>query len=183
MTRFLPLALVVTLLPATLSGREPTREELVERRMAELRKLSDTDLFARYDTAADVDSYNARHKLTRENVLVEVLRRGGPAAEKWLRTKMETDYEQKLKERQRRDALRVRYEADRENAAVAEEYRKSEWAVRRLEDNLAIFTALRRVQGKPDPLTITVPVQKDVVATTRELPTLRVKITNTDPEQ
>jgi hypothetical protein len=184
MPRTLPAVLWTLVLLSPLVGDEPTRQERVERRLAELRKLSDADLFARYDTASVVeDSFGEKDEVTRENVLVEVVRRGGPAAEKWLRAKMEADYEQKIKEKEVRDALTARHEADPKNEALAEEYRKSQWALRRLEDNLAIFTALRRVQKKTDPLTVTVTVPKDAVATTRELPTLGVKLTNTDPEQ
>jgi hypothetical protein len=188
MSRLLPLVLVAgwppfVLSPQVVTAREPTRHEQVERRLAELRKLSDADLFARYDGAVEDDSFAAADKVTRENVLVEVIRRGGRTAENWLRAKMEADYERKLKERERRDALEARHEADRTNKALSEELWESERTVRRLENNLVIFTALRRVKKKPDPLTVTVTVPKDFVATTRDLPTLEVRITNTDPEQ
>lgn len=144
-----------------MAGAEPTRSERVERRLAELRKLSNADLFARYDTAADPDWDDEKDQITRENVLVEVVRRGGRAAEKWLWAKMSVDYEAKIKAKER---------GDRDTA-------------RRLERNLEIFTALRRVQKKSDPVTLTVTLPKDDVAGTRHLPTVHVKLTNTDPEK
>jgi hypothetical protein len=188
MSRLLPFVLfaawpVIDLSPPIVTAGEPTPKEKIERRLADLRKLSDTDLFARYDTAAYDGSLAAEEKVTRENVLVEVIRRGGPAAEKWLRTKMEADYERKLKEKEKRDALEARHNADPKNEALRDDFRERERTMRRLEDNLAIFTALRRVQKKPDPLTVTVELPKEFIATIRELPTLGVKVTNTDPEK
>jgi hypothetical protein len=151
--------------------------------LAELRKLTDTELFAKYETAADTPRRGDKDELTREEVLVEVIRRGGSAAERWLQKRMENDYERRLKEKESLADLKARGNAARTDQALEDGYWQKYREVRRLEDNLAIFTALRRVQKKPDPLTIDVTIPKDAPATTRVLPTVGVKITNTDPEQ
>jgi hypothetical protein len=151
--------------------------------LAELRTLSNTDLFAKYDTAADTPRRGDKDELTREEVLIEVIRRGGSAAEQWLQKRMESDYERRLKEKEVLAVLMAQHNAAPNDEALRDRYWHKEREVRRLEDNLAIFTALRRVQKKPDPLTIEVTIPNDAAATTRVLPTIGVKITNTDPEQ
>ncbi|HKA07132.1 MAG TPA: hypothetical protein VKD71_07725 [Gemmataceae bacterium] len=155
------LASIAFLSPLSADEKGSKRAQAVQAHLAALQKLADADLFAKYDTAAVSRWSEDKDELTREEVLIEVIRRGGSAMEKWLRTKMESDYERRIR--------------DKGKLARSE--------VRRLEDNLAIFTALRRVQKKPDPLTVEVAIPKDAPATTREFPTIGVRVTNTDPEQ
>jgi hypothetical protein len=177
--------ILVAILGVSPLGRadDPSRAKAVRARLEALQKLKDADLFAKYDTAADYRWTEDKGELTREEVLTEVIRRGGASAEKWLKTKMERDYERRVKEKEKLEPLSAMHEADPKNEALREAYLEQARLVRRLEENLEIFTALRRVQKKPDPLTISVSIPKDAQATTRSLPEVDVKITNTDPER
>jgi hypothetical protein len=175
--------MLLGLWPTLGHAHDPSRSKAVQGRLVALQKLSDANLFAKYDTAADYSWVEDKGEITRQELLTEVIRRGGASAEKWLRTTMERDYERRDKEKEALELLKAKHEADPKNEALREKYWEQERVVRRLEENLEIFTALRRVQKKPDPLTITLSVPKDAQATTRSLPVLDVKITNTDPEK
>lgn len=170
--------------PSTLcQAEEPSSSKVVQGRLVALQKLADAELFATYDSAADYSWLEDKGEITRQEVLTEVIRRGGATATKWLKSKMESDYERRLKENEKLDRIKARELADPKNKALMEELWEQERLVRRLQENLEIFTALRRAQKKPDPLTISVAVPKDSPATTRSLPILAVRITNTDPEK
>jgi hypothetical protein len=108
-----------------------------------------------------------------EAALVEMIRRGGNEAEKLLKEKLE---------RQTSDcvAAETRIEESRRKRSFSFE---EDELLRRSQNNFELLTALRRVQGKPDPITITAKVLEGRVATTGHLPTFVVSLKSADVEQ
>jgi hypothetical protein len=99
-----------------------------------------------------------------------------------------------------RDGRRSRFDADlskdfvltemiRRAGPKCEEFLKKQFeASKKVADhfdgqNLELLTALRRIQNKPDPVTVDVTLPRDLQATTRSLPKIQVALKNVDKDE
>lgn len=140
----------------------------------ELTSLSWTALSAKLESAPDVESYSEKkQKLTRESVLIEIVRRGGGDAQKVI-SQMLADMD--IERQAEIEALKDRADDDIETIAdsfdLAEKYR-----------SLELITALRRVQKQPDPLAVLVDSPDELKATLRQPPVLKVALKNVDADR
>ncbi|HEY0982082.1 hypothetical protein [Schlesneria sp.] len=108
-----------------------------------------------------------------EEVLKELIARGGSRVEQALRAKLRTSAEVPQLARKQLQAMKSDDEGRRKQAAI----------VHNLEHNLERLTALRRVQHRADPLQIIVTIPPTVKAGTRCLPILEVALKNQDVEK
>jgi hypothetical protein len=113
--------------------------------------------------------------LSYDAVLAEIIRRGGAAAAIALQDKLKKDERDLEPERQRLEKINYDKEGDR--------WRKQYAVVGRLQNNLELLTALRRVQKKSDPLEVVVTVPRDLKATTKKLPVFAVALRSADIEK
>ncbi|MEM7476094.1 MAG: hypothetical protein AAF483_13955 [Planctomycetota bacterium] len=113
----------------------------------------------------------------REVVLAEILRRNDPEAAGELRKILWLNENQLPLAKDKLESLRAK---NTDNKVISQQRQ----LVDRLQNNLDLFTTLRRLEGKKDPLEITVvKADQGIVAFSREDTTLAVEIKNVDENQ
>lgn len=138
------------------------------------------------------DALLAIRKSEYEGILQKLIKLG-PVSEKPLESKLKQDETRREELEKLRDKLRSERKPkpvdpnDREamNRSFAAEHRfERSWdEIKRLSPNLAVLTALRRVQKKPDPLSIQIVRPTPPKAVPGKLPTLNVMLTSADIER
>jgi hypothetical protein len=176
-----PLAWGPMLVLFTMGLASFSQDRLAEKRSPhedKLRQLSLTDLFGTYGRTQD--RFGDDRALTKDHVLTEIIRRGGPECEKFLQEQLASQAKA-AKEQQEAEQKKRENEAKEDGkkpGIVVRPRRRGDE-----QENLELLTALRRVQKKRDPLAVDVKVPADARSDTRQLPVLRVTLTNVDEEK